>query len=153
MALLTQLLHTLTTHPITLTIALLILIAYSTHHLLTHPSTPPTVPVSVNYHFTRKCNKTCGFCFHTEKTSHVLSQADIFTGLRLLKAQGMQKINFAGGEPFLYPQLLGIMCRFCKEELALESVSIITNGTKVSEKWVQEWGRYVDVRGVSCKLV
>ena len=23
------------------------------------------VPVSVNYHFTRQCNKTCGFCFHT----------------------------------------------------------------------------------------
>src|SRR5688500_5451137 len=23
------------------------------------------VPVSVNYHFTRRCNKACGFCFHT----------------------------------------------------------------------------------------
>lgn len=29
------------------------------------------VPVSVNFHFTRKCNYECGFCFHTEKTSHV----------------------------------------------------------------------------------
>ncbi|KAH3716536.1 hypothetical protein DPMN_059260 [Dreissena polymorpha] len=29
------------------------------------------VPLSVNYHFTRKCNYTCGFCFHTAKTSFV----------------------------------------------------------------------------------
>ena len=36
-----------------------------------------TKPVSVNYHFTRKCNKTCGFCFHTEKTSYVAPEADM----------------------------------------------------------------------------
>ncbi|KAH8814407.1 hypothetical protein F5882DRAFT_424711 [Hyaloscypha sp. PMI_1271] len=29
-------------------------------------------PVSVNYHFSRKCNYECGFCFHTEKTSSIL---------------------------------------------------------------------------------
>jgi hypothetical protein len=29
------------------------------------------IPVSVNYHFTRRCNKTCGFCFHTATTSHI----------------------------------------------------------------------------------
>ena len=27
-------------------------------------------PISVNYHFTRQCNKSCGFCFHTATTSH-----------------------------------------------------------------------------------
>ena len=30
------------------------------------------VPLSVNYHFTRQCNYSCGFCFHTAKTSFVL---------------------------------------------------------------------------------
>ena len=29
-------------------------------------------PVSVNYHFLRTCNYSCGFCFHTAKTSYVL---------------------------------------------------------------------------------
>jgi radical S-adenosyl methionine domain-containing protein 2 len=43
-----------------------------------------------------------------------------------------------------------MLCRFCKEELRLESVSIITNGTKVSKKWMDEYGRWVDVLGVSC---
>ncbi|KAK5008120.1 Radical S-adenosyl methionine domain-containing protein 2, partial [Elasticomyces elasticus] len=68
---------------------------------------PPTVPVSVNYHFTRKCNKTCGFCFHTEKSSFVESKENAQRGLRLLKEAGMRKVNFAGGEPFLYPKFLG----------------------------------------------
>ncbi len=62
----------------------------------------------------------------------------------------MRKINFAGGEPFLYPGKLAMLCRFCKEELGLESVSIITNGTKVDKRWMEENGRWVDVLGVSC---
>lgn len=107
-------------------------------------------PVSVNYHFTRKCNKECAFCFHTEKTSHVASEDEMKHGLRLLREAGMRKINFAGGEPFLYPRKLAMLCRFCKEELGLESVSIITNGTKVTKNWMDENGRYVDVLGVSC---
>lgn len=64
-------------------------------------------PISVNYHFTRKCNKECGFCFHTAKTSDVASVEDAKRGLTLLKRAGMKKMNFAGGEPFLYPKLLG----------------------------------------------
>jgi radical S-adenosyl methionine domain-containing protein 2 len=107
-------------------------------------------PVSVNYHFTRKCNKTCAFCFHTEKTSFVASEADMQRGLRLLRDAGMRKINFAGGEPFLYPKKLAMLCRFCKEELGLESVSIITNGTLVTEGWMRAHARWVDVLGVSC---
>ncbi|KAK7965923.1 uncharacterized protein PG986_000200 [Apiospora aurea] len=109
-----------------------------------------TVPVSVNYFFTRKCNKECAFCFHTEKTSYVASEEDMQRGLRLLRQSGMRKINFAGGEPFLYPKKLAMLCRFCKESLGLESVSIITNGTKVTRDWLQQHGRWVDMVGVSC---
>ncbi|KAI1773281.1 hypothetical protein F4818DRAFT_443629 [Hypoxylon cercidicola] len=107
-------------------------------------------PVSVNYFFSRKCNKECAFCFHTEKTSYVASEDDMKRGLRLLREAGMLKINFAGGEPFLYPDKLAMLCRFCKEELGLESVSIITNGTKVTKKWIERHGKWVDVIGVSC---
>ncbi|KAF2966140.1 hypothetical protein GQX73_g7414 [Xylaria multiplex] len=115
-----------------------------------HHNGKVTIPVSVNYHFTRKCNKECAFCFHTEKTSHVASEDEMKRGLRLLKVAGMRKINFAGGEPFLYPRKLAMLCRFCKEDLGLESVSIITNGTKVDKKWMKEHGQWVDVLGVSC---
>ena len=114
-----------------------------------HKSEPPT-PVSVNYHFTRKCNKTCGFCFHTEKSSYVATEEHMTRALQMLKDAGMRKINFAGGEPFLYPKKLAMLCRFAKVNLQLESVSIITNGTKVREEWMEENSRYIDILGVSC---
>ena len=44
------------------------------------------VPVSVNYHFTRQCNYSCGFCFHTAKTSYVLPE----------KVNAPLQINFNG---------------------------------------------------------
>lgn len=47
-----------------------------------------TTPTSVNYHFTRKCNYKCGFCFHTAKTSFVLPQDEAERGLKLLKESG-----------------------------------------------------------------
>ncbi|TVY60826.1 Radical S-adenosyl methionine domain-containing protein [Lachnellula suecica] len=104
------------------------------------------VPVSVNYFFTRHCNAECGFCFHTETSSYKLP-------LDQARKAGMKKMNFAGGEPFLYPKYLAELCRYCKEDLKLESVSIISNGTKVTEKWVKEYGRFVDILAVSCDSV
>ncbi|UKZ76773.1 hypothetical protein TrVFT333_004483 [Trichoderma virens FT-333] len=108
------------------------------------------VPVSVNYHFSRKCNKECLFCFHTATTSHVEKPENAKRGLTLLKQAGMKKINFAGGEPFLYPKFLGEMIDFCKETLQLESVSIVTNGSLVKEQFLQKHGRNIDILAVSC---
>jgi radical S-adenosyl methionine domain-containing protein 2 len=107
-------------------------------------------PISVNYHFTRKCNYKCGFCFHTAKTSDVASLAEAKQGLAMLKDAGMKKLNFAGGEPFLYPKWLGEMLRFCKEELDLDSVSIVTNGSHVTKKFLRDYGKYIDILAVSC---
>jgi len=111
------------------------------------------IPVSVNYFFTRHCNAECGFCFHTETSSYKLPLPEAQKGLRLLAEAGMKKINFAGGEPFLYPKYLGALCRYCKDDLKLESVSIISNGTKVTEKWVEEYGPFVDILAISCDSI
>ncbi len=107
-------------------------------------------PTSVNYHFTRECNYSCGFCFHTAKSSFVLSLEEAMTGLLLLKKAGMKKLNFAGGEPFLKPQFLGDLCKYAKEELHLESVTIVSNGSKIREEWMAKYGRYVDIIAISC---
>ncbi|KAF2639192.1 radical SAM enzyme, partial [Massarina eburnea CBS 473.64] len=106
--------------------------------------------ISVNYHFSRKCNAECKFCFHTELTSYVAPIAEAKASLRLLHNEGMDKLNFAGGEPFLYPQRLGQMCQFTKEELGLPSVSIVSNGTKVTERWLRKYGKYIDILAISC---
>ncbi|KAL1616636.1 hypothetical protein SLS56_011339 [Neofusicoccum ribis] len=107
-------------------------------------------PISVNYHFTRKCNKSCGFCFHTATTSYKENPERAKEGLRMLKAAGMRKINFAGGEPFLYPKFLSKTLQFCKEELRLESVSIVTNGSLVTSSFLAQYGQYIDILAVSC---
>ncbi|KAN0081946.1 hypothetical protein V8E54_003244 [Elaphomyces granulatus] len=62
----------------------------------------------------------------------------------------MRKINFAGGEPFLYPKYLGQLLQFCKKDLALESVSIVTNGSRVKDRFLSTFGQYIDVLAVSC---
>ena len=110
----------------------------------------PKVPVSVNYHFTRRCNKTCGFCFHTATTSHIEDLPTQKRALRLPAQSGMRKINFAGGEPFLYPKPLGAMVDYCKRELGLESVSIVTNGSLVKESFLRQHAGQLDILAVSC---
>ncbi|KAM5444074.1 hypothetical protein MferCBS31731_000591 [Microsporum ferrugineum] len=134
-----------------ITIYLAIVVLILTYVLLSRglgPARKP--PVSVNYHFTRQCNKSCGFCFHTATTSFKLSTEKAKSGLSRLKDAGMRKINFAGGEPFIYPKFLGPMVQFCKEELRLESVSIVTNGSLVKRDFLEQYGHFIDILAVSC---
>lgn len=70
--------------------------------------------------------------------------------MALLKEAGMKKINFAGGEPFLQAEFLGQLAKYCKETLDLESVSIVTNGSKVTSAWLAKFAKYVDIMAVSC---
>ena len=110
----------------------------------------PKTPKSVNYHFTRLCNYSCGFCFHTQKTSYILPLEKAIYGLKLLKEAGTQKINFAGGEPFTHPNFLGELIRQCKENIGINKVSVITNGSLVKRSFFEKFGKYIDVFGVSC---
>lgn len=111
-----------------------------------------TTPSSVNYHFTRQCNYRCGFCFHTAKTSFVLPTEEAKRGLQLLKEAGMEKINFSGGEPFLHQKgvFLGELVQYCKQELQLPSVSIVSNGSMIKEAWFQKYGEFLDILAISC---
>ncbi|NWH24621.1 RSAD2 protein, partial [Grus americana] len=109
-------------------------------------------PTSVNYHFTRQCNYKCGFCFHTAKTSFVLPLEEAKRGLKMLKEAGMEKINFSGGEPFLQDrgEFVGQLVQFCKQELKLPSVSIVSNGSLIRERWFKKYGEYLDILAISC---
>ena len=51
----------------------------------------------------------------------------------------MQKLNLAGGEPLIVDRghFAGEICRFSKVELGIESVSIVSNGSKITEEWVK----------------
>jgi radical S-adenosyl methionine domain-containing protein 2 len=62
----------------------------------------------------------------------------------------MKKLNISGGEPYLQPIFIGEIFKFCKEELGLESCSIVNNGSKVTENWMDTYGQYLDVMAISC---
>jgi radical S-adenosyl methionine domain-containing protein 2 len=113
-------------------------------------TTSANIPVSVNYHFTRRCNYQCGFCFYTAKTSYILPLEDAKKGLSLLKQAGMRKLNFAGGEPFLYPKFIGELAKYCKVDLDIESISIVTNGSLVKPNFFDLYGQYIDIMAISC---
>jgi radical S-adenosyl methionine domain-containing protein 2 len=124
--------------------------AYTTNNKNTPP---PSLSVanrvkSVNYFISRECNYKCKFCFHTQKNTHKLGIGHAKLGLSLLQHSGTEKINFAGGEPFLNPELLGELSRYAHEECGM-AVSIISNGSLIKPDWMDRFGRYVDILGVS----
>ena len=88
---------------------------------------------SVNYHFTKACNYNCGICFHIQKNAYTLPIEKVFEGLRLLKEYGVKNINVVVGEPFTKSKYLGELIKKCKEDLGIEKISIITNGSLVKE--------------------
>jgi len=55
----------------------------------------------------------------------------------------MEKVNFSGGEPFIKDRgrYLGELVRYCKKELCLPSVTIVSNGSLITEEWFQQNGK------------
>ena len=47
-------------------------------------------------------------------------------------------------------ELLGQLVKYYKENLKLEAVSLVINGSKVSQKWLAKYGEYLDIMAVSC---
>lgn len=68
----------------------------------------------------------------------MISLQDGLRGLKMLREVGCDKMNFAGGEPFLHPRELGELCRGA-HELGM-AVSIISNASVIR--------RYADMSGV-----
>lgn len=60
------------------------------------------------------------------------------------------KLNFAGGEPFLYPAFMGQLAAYCKNDLNIESISIVSNGSLIKRHFFDKWGKYVDIIAISC---
>lgn len=89
------------------------------------------VPKSVNYHFTRVCNYSCGFCFHTAKTSYMLNLEDAKIGMRMLKNAG-EFLKTFHSLPELFPHSHIVFIIFFYY-VQFVSVFIITNILKIME--------------------
>lgn len=50
----------------------------------------------------------------------------------------------------MYQKELGEMIKYCKTELGIESVSIVSNGSKLRSTWFETYGEFVDILAISC---
>ena len=101
---------------------------------------------SVNWHITMNCNYKCRFCFYKNMNGEFNDIDKAESKLKMLRSLGIEKINFAGGEPLLYKKLN------CLLEMAKKmgfTVSIVTNASLLNERNIQELSTYVDWIGIS----
>ncbi len=105
---------------------------------------------SVNWHVTMDCNYKCRFCFYKNMTGKFKDIEIARHMLEKLKAKGIDKINFTGGEPLLYRNLDNLL-KMAKDMGFI--VSIVTNGALLNEYRIKELSRYVDWIGISIDSV
>ena len=83
------------------------------------------------------CNLTCRHCFVTcgpAETRHaMMSRSEVAARVAEGLAMGVREVYLTGGEPFLNPELEGIV----EDTLAHAPVTILTNGTLFTERRVQ----------------
>ncbi|MGB3590303.1 MAG: viperin family antiviral radical SAM protein [Nonlabens sp.] len=111
------------------------------------------LPPTINYHLWKACNMRCKFCFATFQDvpkklvpkGH-LPKEESKKVIKLLAQQGIDKINFAGGEPLLCPWLGDLIIH--AKELGIKT-SIITNGSHLTKNWLEQYGKYLDLIGIS----
>mgnify|MGYP003134552441 FL=1 len=105
-----------------------------------------SLPVALNWHFEPRCNYRCKFCFAhfadiEEKSDYPIPQlyADLY-------ARGVRKITFVGGEPMLDRRIDH------RITLAAEmgfTTCLVTNGTKVSPRWLSKMREHLHWIGFS----
>jgi len=101
---------------------------------------------SVNWHVTMNCNYNCRFCFYKNMSGEFKDFEKARHKLETLKSKGIEKINFAGGEPLLYKNLDHLL----KMAKAMGfTVSIVTNAALLNENNLREMSGYVDWIGIS----
>jgi len=102
--------------------------------------------LSANIHVYGGCNYRCNHCFATDLSNKYIPPTSWIPILKYLKLQGITKINIAGGEPTIYPDLLEL-CRIIKSMGF--TVSIVSNGSILTEDIIAELSKYVSWIGLS----
>ncbi len=103
--------------------------------------------ITVNYHLTRHCNYKCKYCYAHFNGVNSLNSSQSQKIVEEIANAGFGKVNFAGGEPLVYKDL-GSLIRLAKHSEL--KTSIITNGSLLSNEWLTENGKFLDIIGISC---
>jgi len=100
----------------------------------------------LNYHLTNACNMNCTVCFAKNPKLTPLSRLEMTQIVQEAARSGFQKINFVGGEPTLC-NWLGNLIQKAKY-LGL-TTSIVTNGTLLTDDWLNSMKGKLDWIGLS----
>lgn len=104
--------------------------------------------LTVNWHLVEKCNYNCKFCYANFKDiQNRLHESDGKRLLDHLYSHDIYKVNFAGGEPFMHPNLAEFVRH--AHNIGMKT-SIITNGSLLKREWLQTNSSHVHQMGVSC---
>ena len=83
-----------------------------------------------------RCNLTCHHCFIScsphNKSFDFLSRQEIQQYLQESVELGVKGYYFTGGEPFLHPDMVDILC----DTLQFGPATVLTNGTVLKEQWL-----------------
>lgn len=106
---------------------------------------------AVNFHLWAPCNMKCRFCFapfHDVRRELPKGHLPRGQAIRVARALGeaFDKVTFVGGEPLLCPWL-GELLEAAKEAGAVTSV--VTNGARLTARWMDETAGLVDWIGLS----
>ena len=86
---------------------------------------------------TRDCNLRCVHCYNEAEnnTREIMPFDDYVFIIEELVNLGVKKIQFIGGEPFYYSQLLKKMLEYAIGKF--EFIEIFTNGTLIQDNWYE----------------
>jgi radical S-adenosyl methionine domain-containing protein 2 len=112
------------------------------------PSQPLNkMPLAINLHVWPRCNYYCRFCFASfNNYDRILSVEQQLRLIECFASWGVQKVNFAGGEPTLCPYL-GKLLEFSKDQGF--KTSIISNGTGINKEFLRSYHGSIDWIGLS----
>ncbi|HLP59774.1 MAG TPA: radical SAM protein [Candidatus Deferrimicrobium sp.] len=100
-------------------------------------------PKIMSFELVEKCNLFCSHCYnssHSEK-SLIMDAQKLRCLFEKLKINGLDIIQFTGGEPMLHPDFDEILEFSCH---IFNSVCILTNGTLITDDFVNKFKKYND---------
>jgi len=120
---------------------------------------PQKNDIVINYHITEKCNYLCHYCFakygleeafkkeiHNDLSLVKIMLEDVYNYFKNGNKNKAIRLNFAGGEPLLLKKMPDII------KIAYDigfKVSIISNGSALTQQFINKNARYLSVFGLS----
>ena len=95
------------------------------------------------------CNYRCKFCYAGFEQQRKQPKISLDAGLKIIQDladQGVEKINFVGGEPMLHPHLNDWIIESKRVGM---TTSIVSNGTNMTKQWLESMRPHLDWLGLS----